>query len=76
MKIRSDWDDDEIQFAGFGSASTITEYAEPRKKKRRKMKPGFAPSGAKPAKFKVGFAIPKKPKSSRDQSRSTRGVKA
>lgn len=62
MKIRSDWDDDEIRFAGFGSAHAISENATPVKLKKRK--------------FKVGFAIPKKPKSSRDSSRPISGVKA
>lgn len=51
MKITYGWDGDEIQFSGFGSACTITEYAKPKKPKRRK--------------FKVGFAIPKKPKAER-----------
>ncbi len=48
MRIKSGYDDD-IQFSGFGSASTITEYAKPKK--------------SKPSKTRVGFAIPKKPKS-------------
>lgn len=51
MKIKTSWDDDEIQFSGFGSACTITEYAKPKKPKRPR--------------FKVGFAIPKKPKAER-----------
>lgn len=36
------WDDDEIEFSGFGSASTISEYSSPRKAKRRHPV-GFAP---------------------------------
>lgn len=50
MKTRSGYDD-AIQFSGYGSASTITEYAKPKKPKRRKLK--------------VGFAIPKKAKAER-----------
>jgi hypothetical protein len=63
MKVNSGWDDDEIQFSGFGSACTITEYGKPKKAKRRK--------------FKVGFAIPKKVKKSTGSSRekpTIRGV--
>jgi len=52
MKITSGYDDT-IEFSGFGSACTITEYAKPKR--------------LKPRKFKVGFAIPKNAK--KDQAR-------
>jgi hypothetical protein len=64
MKIKTSWDDDEITFAGFGSASPITEYAKPKKRKRKKFKVGFVPRKAKGGeRISVGFAIPKKGKS-------------
>lgn len=52
MKIISGYDD-AIQFSGFGSAHAVSSDppAKPKKTKR--------------AKFKVGFAIPKKPKAER-----------
>jgi hypothetical protein len=40
MKTRTAWDDDEISFAGIGSAYPITEYGTPKKRKRR-AKVGF-----------------------------------
>lgn len=46
MKVTSGYDD-AIQFSGIGTAYPITEYAKPKKPKRRK--------------FKVGFGVPRKP---------------
>jgi hypothetical protein len=65
MKVNSGWEDDEIRFAGFGSAHAVSDHVPTKKPKRRK--------------FKVGFAIPKKIKkstgSSRDPSPTIRGVR-
>lgn len=47
VRIKTAWDDDEIRFAGFGAAHAVSDYVPVKMPKR---------------KFKVGFAIPKKPK--------------
>ena len=48
MKIKTAWDDEEISFAGFGSAHAVSDYI-PTKKPKRKFHVGFA----KPTKAQI-----------------------